>query len=164
MELSPLVLHQWTGLSHTEFKFSKICAQSVSFFPIFFSLKNWFMEFHNRTDWTPISLRLKFRGISQFALLWRFIRMPGIAWSTSWGAQKFSLSWRSLSHHALKDFVSPVITTHKYQDYLTSLIWPSNLGYRHLVHYVVELIDCCLNLKSPPFSSSLIECLVHQPI
>ena len=114
--------------SHTEFKFSKICTQSVSFFHIFFSLKNWFMEFHNWTDWAPISLRLKFWGISQFALLWRFIRMPGIAWSTSWGAQKFSLSWRSLSHHALKDFVSPVITTHKYQDYLTSLIWPSNLG------------------------------------
>ena len=63
-----------------------------------------------------------------FSSLWRIIRMPGIAWSTSWGAQKFSLSWRSLSHHALKDFVSPVIATHKYQDYLTSLIWPSNLG------------------------------------
>ena len=157
MELSPLVLHQWTGLSHTEFKFSKICTQSVSFFHIFFSLKNWFMGFHNRTDRTPISLRLKFWGISQFALLWRFIRMPGIAWSTSWGAQSSPPTWP-------QKLCQPCQYRSQVRTNLTSLIWPSNLGYRHLVHYVVEFIDCCLNLKSPPFSSSLIECLVHQPI
>ena len=141
---SPLVLHQWTGLhSHWVQVLQNTClksvAQSVSFFHIFFILKNWFMVFHNWANWTLISIRLKFWGISHFSSLWRIIRMPGIAWSTSWGAQRFPpiRPWCQ--------YRSQVRTN------LTSLIWPSNLGYRHLVHYVVELIDCCLNLKSPPF-------------
>ena len=147
MGLSPLVLHQWTGLSHTEFKFSKICDQSVSFFPIFFSLNNWFMGFHNRTDRTPISLRLKFWGISQFALLWRFIRIPGIAWSTSWWAQKFSLSWRLLSHHALK-ILTALSVPPTSQDNLTSLIWPSNLGCANQYSLIAKCMTAsmCLNL------------------
>ena len=163
MELSPLVLHQWTGLSHTEFKFSKIGAQSVSFFHIFFSSKNRIMEFNNRTDWAPISLRLKFWGISRFTSLWRFVRIPGIAWSTSWEPKSshFRGDYSLITPSKILTALSIPPTS---QDNLTSLIWPSNLGYRHLVHYVVEFIDCCLNLKSPPFSSSLIECLVHQPI
>ena len=147
MELSPLVLHQWTGLSHTEFKFSKICDQSVSFFPIFFSLKNWFMGFHNRTDRTPISLRLKFWGISQFALLWRFIRMPGIAWSTSWGAQKFSLSWRLLSHHALKDIDSLVSTAHKSgQSDVSHLTFQFRLTNQYSLIAKCMTASLCLNL------------------
>ena len=134
--------------SHTEFKFSKICDQSVSFFPIFFSLKNWFMGFHNRTDRIPISLRLKFWGISQFALLWRFIRMPGIAWSTSWGAQKFSLSWRLLSHHALKDIDSLVSTAHKSgQSDVSHLTFQSRLsGYLSIMSLNSSIVVSTLSL------------------
>ena len=114
--------------SHTEFKFSKICAKSVSFFHIFFSLKNWFMEFHNWTDWAPISLRLKFWGISRFTSLWRFVRIPGIAWSTSWEPKSshFRGDYSLIMPSKILTALSIPPTS---QDNLTSLIWPSNLGW-----------------------------------
>ena len=83
----------------------------------------------------------------------KIFRIPGIAWSTSWWAQKLSLSWRLLSHHALKDFVSPVSTTHQYQDYLTSLIWPSNLGCTNQYSLIAKCMTASnvsdLDLHSP---------------